>query len=69
MDIALSLLVLVIAALVLGATALFRRGGYRRQAVLMLVLAAVMAVNVAILVVPTGRGETVAAAAKEKAPE
>ncbi|QDK32317.1 hypothetical protein [Sphingomonas sp. IC081] len=69
MDIALSLLVLAIAALVLGATALFRRGGYRRQAVLMLVLAAVMAVNVAILVVPTGRGETVAAAAKEKAPE
>lgn len=69
MDIALSLLVLAIAALVLGAIALFRRGGYRRQAVLMLVLAAVMAVNVAILVVPTGRGETVAAAAKEKAPE
>ncbi|MFC0686056.1 hypothetical protein [Novosphingobium clariflavum] len=69
MDIALSLLVLAIAALVLGATALFRRGGYRKQAVLMLVLAAVMAVNVAILVVPTGSGETVAAAAKEKAPE
>lgn len=69
MDIALSLLVLAIAALVLGAIALFRRGGYRRQAVLMLVLAAVMAVNVAILVVPTGRGETVAAAVKEKAPE
>lgn len=69
MDIALSLLVLAIAALVLGAIALFRRGGYRRQAVLMLALAGVMAVNVAILVVPTPDGETLAGAAKEKAPE
>lgn len=69
MDIALSLLVLAIAALVLGAIALFRRGGYRKQAVLMLVLAGVMAVNVAIMVVPTPGGGTLAQAAKEKAPE
>ncbi|TCM21867.1 hypothetical protein EDF56_101543 [Novosphingobium sp. PhB165] len=69
MDIALSLLVLTIVALVLGAFALFRRGGYRKQAVLMLVLAGVMVANVAILVVPTSGGETLAGAAKEKAPE
>lgn len=74
MDIALSLLVLTIVALLLGAFALHRRGGYRKQAVLMVVLAAVMAVNVAIWTLPTSGGETLAgaakeSAAKEKAPE
>jgi hypothetical protein len=49
---ALSLLVLTATALVLGAAYLWRRGGARRQVVLMLVLAALMAINVALLAVP-----------------
>jgi MFS-type transporter involved in bile tolerance (Atg22 family) len=70
MDIAISLLVLVAIALVLGAVALLRRGGYRRQAVLMLVLAAVMAMNVAIWALPDGDGQSlVSESKKEKAPE
>ena len=70
MDIAISLLVLTAIALVLGAVALFRRGGYRKQAVLMLVLAAVMVANVVIWTVPTPEGQSlVSEAEKEKAPE
>lgn len=70
MDIAISLLVLTAIALVLGATALFRRGGYRKQAVLMLVLAAVMAVNVVIWTLPTPEGQSLVSEAQmEKAPE
>jgi hypothetical protein len=70
MDIAISLLVLTAIALVLGAVALFRRGGYRRQAVLMLVLAAIMAANVVIWTVPTREGDSlISQAQKEKAPE
>lgn len=70
MDIAISLLVLTTIALVLGAVALFRRGGYRRQAVLMLVLAAIMAANVAIWTLPTPEGQSlVTEAKKEQAPE
>jgi len=52
MEIALSLVVLTIIALVLGAVFLLRRGGYRKQALLMLVLAAIMAGNVAIWSMP-----------------
>ena len=59
MDIALSLVVLTIIALVIGATFLVRRGN-RQQAVLMLVLAAVMAANVALWSLPTDGG-TIAA--------
>lgn len=55
-DIALSLAMLMVFALPLGALVLWRRSGMRKQAVLMLVLAAVMAVNVAIWVVPTRDG-------------
>lgn len=70
MDIAISLLVLTMIALVLGAIALFRRGGYRKQALLMLVLAAVMAVNVVIWTTPTREGRSlVSEAEKEKAPD
>ncbi|HKT84479.1 MAG TPA: hypothetical protein VJQ77_00170 [Novosphingobium sp.] len=70
MDIAISLLVLTMIALVLGAIALLRRGGYRKQAVLMLVLAAVMAVNIVIWTLPTREGQSlVSQAEKEKAPE
>lgn len=54
----LSLLVLAIIALIAGAAFLWRRGGARRQVVLMLVLAAVMAANVAILAIPNPSGET-----------
>lgn len=70
MDIAISLLVLTMIALVLGAIALFRRGGYRKQAMLMLVLAAVMAANVVIWTLPTPDGQSlVSEADKEQAPE
>ena len=55
-DIALSLAMLMVFALPLGAFVLWRRRGMRKQAVLMLVLAAVMAANVAIWVVPASGG-------------
>ncbi len=61
MDIALSLLVLCAVALVIGAVLMLRKGR-KRQAVLMLVLAAVMAMNVAIWVWPTPGGQTLAGA-------
>lgn len=57
MAIALSLLVLTAIALVGGAYVLFRRGK-RQQALLMLGLALVMALNVAIWTWPTQTGET-----------
>lgn len=50
-------MVLACFALALGALALWRRG-VRRQAVLMLVLAAVVAGNIAIWVVPNDQGKT-----------
>jgi hypothetical protein len=58
MDTALSLLVLTAAALVLGAAWLWHRGGARKQVVLMLVLAAVLAANVAIWTLPVPGGKT-----------
>lgn len=54
---ALSLVVLTIFALIAGAIYLMRRGGKRRQAMLMLVLAGVMAINVAIWTMPGGDGK------------
>jgi hypothetical protein len=57
MDTVLSILTLAATALVLGAISLWRRGGMRKQAILMLVLAAVMAANVAILTLPGSDGE------------
>lgn len=53
---ALSLAVLMVFILPAGAWVLWRRGGPRKQIVLMLVLAAILAVNVAIWVVPTSSG-------------
>ncbi|HKX78155.1 MAG TPA: hypothetical protein VJM34_06535 [Novosphingobium sp.] len=53
----LSLLVLLAVALVLGAFVLWRRGGSRRQVVLMLILAAIAAANVAIWTVPDAKGD------------
>jgi len=57
-DTVLSIMVLACLALLLGALALWRRGGQRKQAVLMLVLAAVLAANLAIWVVPDQQGKT-----------
>ncbi|MGB7656220.1 MAG: hypothetical protein WBL74_12130 [Novosphingobium sp.] len=53
----LSILVLACLALLLGAYSLWRRGGQRRQIVLMLVLAAVVAANIAIWVIPGRSGK------------
>lgn len=64
MDIALSLLVLTAIALVLGAGFLFRRGN-RKQAILMLALAAIMAINVAIWTVPDDAGRSLVNEAPE----
>lgn len=57
MALALSLMVLTVLTLIAGAVFLLRRGGARKQAVLMLVLAAVVALNVAIWTVPDAGGE------------
>ena len=52
----LSLLVFTAIALLGGAAFLWRRPSHRRQAILMLILAAVVAANVAIWTLPTGNG-------------
>ena len=57
---ALSLLVLTTIALIGGAIWLWRRGGARKQVALMLVLAAVLAVNVAIWALPNSGGQSLA---------
>jgi NADH:ubiquinone oxidoreductase subunit K len=51
-----SILVLGAILLTIGAYALWRRGGSRKQVALMLLLVAIIAVNVAILVVPDSQG-------------
>lgn len=56
-DIVLSLLALLFLALVLGAAALWRRQGFGRQVILMLVLAAVVAANIALWVMPGSSGK------------
>jgi flagellar biosynthesis/type III secretory pathway M-ring protein FliF/YscJ len=58
METMLSIVMLAMFALVIGAIVLWRRGGPRRQIALMLVLAAVMAANIAILTWPDAKGET-----------
>ena len=57
MALVLSILMLAMLALVLGAIVLWRRGGSRKQVALMLVLAGVMAVNVAIWTLPGRDGQ------------
>ncbi|WP_156839347.1 hypothetical protein [Novosphingobium aquimarinum] len=64
-DLALSLLVLATILLGLGAAYLWRREGLRRQAVLMLVLAAVMAANVAIWAIPNEAGQSLVNSARD----
>ena len=61
-DIAMSLVVLAAVALVAGAVYLYRRGR-RKQAGLMVLLAVIMALNVAIWTVPTPDGDSLADAA------
>ena len=56
MDSILSILVLTAIALFAGAVFLWNREGSRKRAVLMLVLVAVIAANVAILSIPVGDG-------------
>jgi hypothetical protein len=56
MDTILSVVALVALALIAGAIYLWRRGGARKQAGLMLVLAVVMIVNVLIWTVPGSSG-------------
>jgi hypothetical protein len=58
MEIALSLMVLAAIALVIGAVVLWRKGGSRKQIGLMLLLAVIMAVNVAIWTLPDASGKT-----------
>lgn len=55
-DIALSLAMLMVFALPAGAFVLWKRGGTRKQVVLMLLLAVIIAANVAIWVIPTKDG-------------
>lgn len=55
-DTVLSILVLAAFALLLGAFVLWRRGGAKRQVTLMVILALVAIANVAIWIVPDGRG-------------
>ena len=57
MDTVLSILMLATIALLVGGIVLLRKGGYRKQAILMLVLAAIFAANVAIWTVPYKGGE------------
>lgn len=64
MDIVLSIMVLV-ALLLLGDAVFVLRRGAKKQAALMVLLAAVMAINVAIWTVPTGNGQTLAGAKPE----
>jgi len=65
MEAALSLLMLTAIALVGGAIYLWRSRGLKKQALLMLILAAVMAINIAIWTLPNERGETLIKATVE----
>lgn len=58
-----SIMVLAIIALLAGAVYLWRRGIYRKRALLMVLLAGVIAANVALWTVPVSTGETLASAA------
>lgn len=56
-DIVLSLLALLFLALVLGAAVVWRRQGSGKQVILMMVLAAVIAANIALWVTPGSSGK------------
>lgn len=57
LDTVLSILVLAAVALVIGAVALWRRGGQAKQVWLMLLLAAIIVGNVLVWVVPDSTGK------------
>jgi hypothetical protein len=57
MNIVLSILVIAAVALVAGAVLLWRKGGSRTQAVLMVIVAAILIANVLIWTLPYGNGE------------
>lgn len=59
-DTVLSILVLALIGVVLGAFALWRRGGQAKQAWLMLLLAVIVAGNIALWVWPDSRGQSLA---------
>ena len=59
-DTALSLMVIASVALMIGAVVLWRRGGARKQALMMAGLALILAANVAIWVLPTAGGSSLA---------
>jgi hypothetical protein len=63
LSIALSIVMLAVFALIGGALWLWRKPGMRKQAVLMLVLAAIAAINVAIWTVPDDDGRSPASQA------
>lgn len=65
LDLVLSLVVLTAIALCFGAYALWRRTGNVKQPVLMLVLAAVAAINVAIWTLPDADGKSPATRAEQ----
>lgn len=56
MNLVLSIMMLAAGALVLGAFALWRRTGQRKQPLLMLLLALIAVINVAIWTVPDSSG-------------
>ena len=55
-----SIMVLAIIALLIGAGYLFRRGIYQRRALLMVLLAIIIAVNIALWTIPVSTGESLA---------
>ncbi|MBP6361910.1 MAG: hypothetical protein KA233_00075 [Novosphingobium sp.] len=57
LDLVLSVMVLAAIALVIGAVVLWRRGGRTRQVSLMLLLAAIIAANLALWLVPYDSGQ------------
>lgn len=63
MALVLSLLMAAAIALVIGAFALWKRGGSLKQVALMLLLAVIMAVNVAIWTLPDASGNSLLASA------
>jgi uncharacterized membrane protein YqjE len=64
LDFALSLMALSVLALIGGAIFLLRRGGAQKQALLMLFLALVLAVNIGIWTLPDSKGAALVEQAK-----
>lgn len=62
----LSLMVLTVLLLLGGAWWLWRDGRAKRQALLMVVLAAVLTINVAIWTIPDDSGDTLASASPDR---